>query len=724
MSFFNSQLMPPPPSIDLRLEEAWKLLEYRQKEKLNLANFHLNTATWQRLVKRVQFESRAIRSIDFTKNRLDEHSCTALSQLMQMKELEECRLGSNPLRQGCMLIATALRTNRTLVLLDLNNCELKANAANALAQMLEINKTLTSLNLRGNSIGYFGAFWIATALKVNTGLTHLNLSDNKIKKGQPFAEGLFYNQSLRVLDLSKNMLAAADATPLRIAATCSRCLESLDLDQTALEKLSEEINKRLKQNKVRYLASASGEVMSLPHWSTFQVNPKHLDDDYRITDYSMNEEQEKKGYCALLQWMQECLNLPEATERFFIEMVDRVIHRSKSIIFQEGILLIHHLFNQQILNEAQIKAFNGVITPELQNKLKKILKLFFVILSRSPQQKISQEKRQLYVKNVLILLGTLPFLSSYWQNHFINKAYKECIVPYWMPGAASLGTRNTLGRCRETLLAFFLPSCLLGTSTTPPTQQSIFQVSWRNRQKYNLNIDDLPVPNYDQAVEVNEDSLKQKFSEAYSTRLILNVIEQEASLCERFFKCSSVTLKISEEVGVRPLTEEDMNDNIIASLLEYQGVLQSTQPPFLPPSPSSFKRTFTYLPSVPPPPDFRIYAGSNAQRLTKLMESINQGNQKMVEEAVKAQLFTHDQYAYALWEAARLDQLEMVLRLLPKIRNNTPWYALAAATQKGYGRIIFAIFSQMRARLTDIDMENLRIIAKSSNQRDLLHLLI
>jgi hypothetical protein len=104
--------------------------------------------------------------------------CTTLqtNTTLTSLDLENNDIGA----AGATALATALQTNTTLTSLDLANNNIGAAGATALATALQTNTTLTSLNLDGNYIGASGATALAMALQTNVILTSLNLVNNRI----------------------------------------------------------------------------------------------------------------------------------------------------------------------------------------------------------------------------------------------------------------------------------------------------------------------------------------------------------------------------------------------------------------------------------------------------------------------------------------------------------------------------------------------------------------
>ncbi|XP_067023921.1 protein NLRC3-like [Acropora muricata] len=100
---------------------------------------------------------------------------------------------------GVEVLAGALRTNRSLIYLTLEETGISSSAT-ALAEALQSNRTLTELNLCVNHIGNTEAIQLAqTLLDKNNTLAYLNLTDNRIgAKGK--AELASVNQERCVID--------------------------------------------------------------------------------------------------------------------------------------------------------------------------------------------------------------------------------------------------------------------------------------------------------------------------------------------------------------------------------------------------------------------------------------------------------------------------------------------------------------------------------------------
>ncbi|KAF9432945.1 hypothetical protein BGZ76_010115, partial [Entomortierella beljakovae] len=104
------------------------------------------------------------------------------------------------------VLVKSLKTNTTLVNLNLRGNKIGNKGALALSEALKTNNTLTALHLRTNSIGNEGALALSKALKTNTTLTALDLRYNSIGSEGALAltEALKTNTTLTTLDLEGN----------------------------------------------------------------------------------------------------------------------------------------------------------------------------------------------------------------------------------------------------------------------------------------------------------------------------------------------------------------------------------------------------------------------------------------------------------------------------------------------------------------------------------------
>jgi Ran GTPase-activating protein (RanGAP) involved in mRNA processing and transport len=132
--------------------------------------------------------------------------------LLKNKTLTTFRFGKNGMDfMGFGLIYTALMWNTTLTELDLTANKIGFDGALALGYILSINQTLRTLGLCRNNIDDMGAIALGRVLMVNRGLESLDLRVNRITLTNSelqdiFSAGLLQNTTLRVVDLTENMI--------------------------------------------------------------------------------------------------------------------------------------------------------------------------------------------------------------------------------------------------------------------------------------------------------------------------------------------------------------------------------------------------------------------------------------------------------------------------------------------------------------------------------------
>lgn len=128
-------------------------------------------------------------------------------------------------------LALALRENRSIETVILNECEVDCVAAKALAAGLEGNTTLKTMNLWDNNIEDEGGKALAEALLKNEALETLNLWGNKIgnEGAKAFADLLRENNSLRDLIFVYNRIGDEGGDELVEALELNEGIRNLDL---------------------------------------------------------------------------------------------------------------------------------------------------------------------------------------------------------------------------------------------------------------------------------------------------------------------------------------------------------------------------------------------------------------------------------------------------------------------------------------------------------------
>ena len=119
--------------------------------------------------------------------------------------------GTNVTDAAVMALASGLRTNRTILFIQLGcNRDIGRASAVSLADALKTNTTVTSLDLDGNRIGSFGAMALAHTFRSNRSVVSLRLRECLIgnKGAMALAEMLRINSVIRIDGLCRNDIDA------------------------------------------------------------------------------------------------------------------------------------------------------------------------------------------------------------------------------------------------------------------------------------------------------------------------------------------------------------------------------------------------------------------------------------------------------------------------------------------------------------------------------------
>jgi len=151
-------------------------------------------------------QSEVLRYLSMANNNITSAAaCQTIGAMLHANTtLVGLKLPNNPIGQGVTYFAEALALNTSLVVLDLTNCGLGDEGAEALAAALAHNKTLTTLALGQNSITEVGAQLLAQALHGDAVLSTLELQENPIKTegAVALAKVMSTNSSLLHLNLA------------------------------------------------------------------------------------------------------------------------------------------------------------------------------------------------------------------------------------------------------------------------------------------------------------------------------------------------------------------------------------------------------------------------------------------------------------------------------------------------------------------------------------------
>ncbi|CAF3970061.1 unnamed protein product [Rotaria sordida] len=149
--------------------------------------------------------TQKITILNLSKTNLTREKVKVIAEILRTNvTLIELNLSYNPLGNvGCLFIAQTLHNNKHLITLNLYNTKLSCDAGQYLAEMLSWNHHLRFLHLGVNTLGNLGVKYL---LYDNIQLHHLNLCCNKIDQDgcQYLADLLENNQTLIQLDVGGN----------------------------------------------------------------------------------------------------------------------------------------------------------------------------------------------------------------------------------------------------------------------------------------------------------------------------------------------------------------------------------------------------------------------------------------------------------------------------------------------------------------------------------------
>jgi Ran GTPase-activating protein (RanGAP) involved in mRNA processing and transport len=132
---------------------------------------------------------------------------------------------------GGEAIAEAIKINRTLKTLLLNNNGIHSGGIAAIAIALVINQTLTTIDISDNIVGYKAATAIALAIKINTTLSTLILKNTKMRSCDAItiAKAWEKNSTLTLIDISNNDVRYDGAIAIAEAVKINTTLTTLIL---------------------------------------------------------------------------------------------------------------------------------------------------------------------------------------------------------------------------------------------------------------------------------------------------------------------------------------------------------------------------------------------------------------------------------------------------------------------------------------------------------------
>ncbi|KAM5129445.1 NACHT, LRR and PYD domains-containing protein 12-like [Mantella aurantiaca] len=239
--------------------------------------------------------NQTLRSLDLSDNNLQSHFSDLMVALTTSR-IEELHLRNNNLTgSSCPQLASGIRNNQTLRILDLCDNYLNGTHFRDLMAAL-ITSRIEEFHLRNNQLTDSSCPYLASGIRNNQTLRMLNLSDNNLE-GPHFnylmaaltssrieelhlrnnyltdsscpdlASGIRNNQTLKILNLSDNNLKSCHVSDLMAALATSR-IEELHLDKNRLtESFCHHLASAIRNNQTLRKLNLSANSLEGPYFS-------------------------------------------------------------------------------------------------------------------------------------------------------------------------------------------------------------------------------------------------------------------------------------------------------------------------------------------------------------------------------------------------------------------------------------------------------------------------
>ncbi|KAL0241297.1 hypothetical protein GEMRC1_006532 [Eukaryota sp. GEM-RC1] len=238
-----------------------KQKKLKQNDGINLKNvvdFNLLTSQVKKVL--LGIEQNLITTVDLDNFGNDDHigddGAIALATLLRQNySITVIDLGCNSITsRGVIALAESLKVNSSITEINLGYNSITADGAFALAKMLKVNSTITKVNLEKNSIGPEGAIALAEALKVNCSLLWINLWDNSIgdQGAIALATALKMNCTLTEVHLWDNCIGTEGAIALTEALKVNSKVAVIDLEFNTIELDIQKYSKKISHGRIRF----------------------------------------------------------------------------------------------------------------------------------------------------------------------------------------------------------------------------------------------------------------------------------------------------------------------------------------------------------------------------------------------------------------------------------------------------------------------------------------
>ena len=156
-----------------------------------------------------------------------------------LQSVEELDVSFNLLHdREISFISDCLKTNNTLLILNLSNNKISDEMAETLTKAIQVHGALQELNISNNNLSVKGATGLAVAIRRNTALRKLNISSNKLgdEGAKIFAVAFEVNTTLQELNISNNRIADEGAKKFAAAIEENKTLQELNISKNWISK--------------------------------------------------------------------------------------------------------------------------------------------------------------------------------------------------------------------------------------------------------------------------------------------------------------------------------------------------------------------------------------------------------------------------------------------------------------------------------------------------------
>ena len=182
--------------------------------------------------------NKTLQKLYINNNSISDDGAAAISDGLKCNiSLQELYMSNNKITsEGAKMIGEAIKVNKTLQKLDINGNSISDDGAAAISDDLKCNISLQELYMSNNKITNEGAKMIGEAIKVNKTLQKLDINNNSISDdgAAAISDGLKCNISLQELNMSYNMITSEGAKMIGEAIKVNKTLQKLNIYRNSI----------------------------------------------------------------------------------------------------------------------------------------------------------------------------------------------------------------------------------------------------------------------------------------------------------------------------------------------------------------------------------------------------------------------------------------------------------------------------------------------------------